>query len=199
MVQASHNAWRMQMLGHKASHVVPFAWMQVLGLLLGVVASGCTANVNPEQAKALAEIEKLGGKVTFDEKSREKSVIGVNMSGTTVTDAGLEHFKGLSQLQELYLTDTKVTGAGLEHLKGLTNLQRLDLMNTKVADAGLEHIKGLTRLGWLNLWGTKVTDAGLNPLAGLTTLQSLNLLFTDVTADGVKRLQQALPNCKIVH
>jgi hypothetical protein len=33
----------------------------------------------------------------------------------------------------------------------------------------------------------------------LTTLQSLNLLFTDVTADGVKRLQQALPNCKIVH
>jgi len=110
----------MQMLGHKPSHVAPFAWMQVLGLLLGVVASGCTANVNPEQAKALVEIERLGGKVPFDEKSRAKSVIGVNLSGTKVTDAGLEHFKGLTQLQELCLTDTKVTGAGLEHLKGLT-------------------------------------------------------------------------------
>jgi hypothetical protein len=72
-------------------------------------------------------------------------------------------------------------------------------MNTKVADVGLEHLKGLTRLGWLNLWGTKVTDVGLNPLAGLATLQSLNLLFTDVTTDGAKRLQQTLPNCKIVH
>jgi uncharacterized protein YjbI with pentapeptide repeats len=189
----------MQMLGQKPLYVAPLAWMQVLGLLLGVVASGCTANVNPEQAKAIAEIEKLGGKVTFDEKSREKSVIGVNLSGTTVTDAGLEHLKGLTQLQELSLTDTKVSGAGLEHLKELTNLQRLDLMHTEVTDAGLEGLKELTNLKGLNLWGTKVTDAGLERLRGLTKLQWLNLLGTAVTADGVRQFQQALPNCKIVH
>ena len=53
----------MQMLGQKPLYVAPLARMQVLGLLLGVVASGCTANVNPEQAKAVAEIERLGGKV----------------------------------------------------------------------------------------------------------------------------------------
>ena len=45
----------------------------------------------------------------------------MNLSGTKVTDAGLEHLKGLTQLQELDLTDTKVTGEGLEHLKELTN------------------------------------------------------------------------------
>jgi len=31
----------------------------------------------------------------------------------------------------------------------------------------------------------------------LTALQSLNLLFTQVTDAGVKKLQEALPDCKI--
>ena len=44
-----------------------------------------------------------------------------------MTDAGLEHLKGLSQLQRLDLASTQVTDAGLEHLKGLTQLQTLDL------------------------------------------------------------------------
>ncbi len=40
----------------------------------------------------------------------------------------------------------KVTDAGLKHLKGLTNLQSLDLGQTQVTDAGLEPLKGLTQL-----------------------------------------------------
>ena len=45
------------------------------------------------------------------------------LDGTQVTDAGLEHLKGLSRLQELYLDGTQVTDAGLEHLKGLSQLK----------------------------------------------------------------------------
>ena len=41
--------------------------------------------------------------------------------------------------------------AGLEHLKGLTQLQGFELKDTKVSDAGLEHLKGLTELQWLYL------------------------------------------------
>ena len=37
----------------------------------------------------------------------------------------LEHLKGLTQLQELWLDDTKVSDAGLEYLKGMTQLQWL--------------------------------------------------------------------------
>ena len=44
-----------------------------------------------------------------------------------VTDAGLEHLKGLTSLQILVARQTQVTDAGLEHLKGLTSLQGLDL------------------------------------------------------------------------
>ena len=82
------------------------ALMLVLGLSLAVVASGCAARVNPEQAKAVAEIEKLGGTVTFDEKSRDKAVVSVDLHCTKVTDAGLGHLKGLTKLQSLNLRGT---------------------------------------------------------------------------------------------
>ena len=59
---------------------------------------------------------------------------------------------------------TKVSDAGLKHLKGLTQLRRLDLDRTKVSDAGLEHLKGLTQLRRLDLGDTKVTDAGVKKL-----------------------------------
>ena len=42
--------------------------------------------------------------------------------------------------------DAKISDAGLKHLNGLTQLQDLNLMGTKVSDAGLEHLKGLTQL-----------------------------------------------------
>ena len=69
---------------------------------------------------------------------------------------------------------------------------------TKMTDARLEHLKGLENLRWwLYLNGTNVTDAGLEHLTGLSNLEALDLTGTRVTAEGVKKLQQALPNCKI--
>jgi hypothetical protein len=57
--------------------------------------------------------------------------------------------------------ETEVTDGGLIHLKGLTNLRLLDLMGTKVSDAGMAHLKALTHLTDLNLMDTKVTDVGV--------------------------------------
>ncbi len=101
------------------------------------------AEPNADQAKAIAEIEKLGGKVTVDEKSPGKPVIGVDLEFTKVTDAGLARIKDLPQLQSLNLSGTKVTDVGLEHLKGLTRLQTLYLWGTHVTDAEMEHLKGV--------------------------------------------------------
>ena len=41
------------------------------------------------------------------------------------------------------------------------------------------------------------TDAGLEHLKGLSNLQELYLGKTQVTDEGIKKLQQALPNCEI--
>src|SRR4030042_1383652 len=76
----------------------------------------------------------------------------LGLNGTNVTDAGLEHLKGLTELTRLALYDTKVSDLGLRHLKGLTHLKRLCIRGTdphvrscgtKVPDAELEHLKGL--------------------------------------------------------
>jgi hypothetical protein len=147
------------------------------------------------------------------------SVVEVDLHETGVSDAELEHLEGLDQLQTLRLYGTNVSDAGLEHLKGLNQLQTLELYDTNVGDAGLEHLKGLSRLQLLALTHTKVTDAGLEHLKGLSQLrtlalsqtevmehlkglaqlQALHLSSTEVTNEGVQRLQQSLPNCKIEH
>ena len=149
----------------------------------------------PEEV--IAAIKKLGGQVKVD---NNKAVVEVRLVGRQdlLTDAGLEHLKGLTNLQTLYLSGTKVTDAGMEHLKGLTELQVLYLSGTQVTDAGLEHLKGLTNLRILALRNTNVTDAGLEHLKGLTNLIYLGLNNTNVTDAGVKKLQQALPICKII-
>ena len=72
-----------------------------------------------------------------------------------------------------HTTNTEVTDFGLEHLKSLTSLQTLDLRRTNITDAELVHLEGLTRLRELRLDRRYVTNAG------------------------VKKLQTALPNCRI--
>jgi len=86
--------------------------------------------------------------------------------GGKVTDAELKQLlKGLENLEDLDLYRTNITDAGLEHVKGLKNLRYLNLhWQKKVTDAGLEHLKGLERLRHLDLRGTKVTDGGVENL-----------------------------------
>jgi len=142
-------------------------------------------------------IEELGGRVKVDEN---KAVVVLDLNACNFPDAGLVHLKGLTKLEGLGLDYSEVTDAGLEHLKGLTNLRTLSLEDTSITGAGLVHLKGLTKLKTLHLSHTKVTDAGLVHLEGLTELERLFLYNTGggkVTDAGVKKLQQALPNCKI--
>jgi hypothetical protein len=117
---------------------------------------------------------------------------------TNVSGAGLAHLQGLNQLQLLDLFGSKVNDVGLAQLQGFRRLQLLGLQDTNVSDAGLAHLRRLSQLQQLVLTGTKVTDAGLVHLQGLSQLQALYLANTKITNDGVRKLHQALPNCKIL-
>ena len=115
-----------------------------------------------------------------------------------VTDNDLEHLRALTKLESIDLGNSNITDAGLEHLKRLTNLETLFLGNTQITDIGLEHLKGLANLQYLHLSRTSVTAAGLEHLKGMKRLKVLVLFQTNVTDDAVKKLQLALPNCKIM-
>jgi hypothetical protein len=138
--------------------------LPILTLSLVFASSTWAAEPSADQAKAIAAIEKLGGKVTVDEKSPGKPVIGVTFSHMAIPDAGLEYLKGLPNLQNLDLSETEDTDAALEHIKRLTQLRVLHLERSWVFDASLEKIEGLTQLQGLYLRGCElVTDAGLDP------------------------------------
>jgi Leucine-rich repeat (LRR) protein len=144
-------------------------------------------------ADPVAALKKLGATIKQNEQGE---VVEVSLRNRKLTDAGLVHLKGLTNLQTLSLGGTRITGAGLVHLKGLAKLETLNIRDCQIRDAGLVHLKGLTTLQDLSLGRTEVSDAGLVHLKGLTTLQWLTLPF-QITDAGVADLQKALPSCKI--
>ena len=84
-------------------------------------------------------------------------------------------------------------------LKELRELRRLGLSSTAANDASLVDLKDMSSLEWLDLGFTAVTDGGLVHLRGFSELKVLRLDGTPVTNEGIKELQQALPNCEIIH
>ena len=173
----------------------------IFGLFLTFTACAATRTADP--LPAAAELQKLGGQFTPDEKAPGKPIIGLNLSNVPITDATLVYLDAFPHLQQLDLGHTKklqqatITDAGLIHVAPLKELRRLSLTSTPVTDHGLAQLQGLTHLESLNLEGTKVTDAGLKQLKSLTHLQRLKLAGSKVTDAGVEKLQQALPQCKI--
>lgn len=181
------------------------AWLrEVLGqdFFANVVAAQVNTDSGMEKLKAFPHIQSL-------------QIVGA------VTDAGMKHVKGLSQLRELLLQGVPITDAGVAHVEDMSELRTLDLAATRITDHGLEHFKGLRQLQLLSIWGNQITDTGLGCLKTLSQLRTLSLYRTQitdaglehlkalpqlntlvlgetaVTDEGMKKFQQARPNCKI--
>jgi hypothetical protein len=180
----------------------------ILTTLVAIGMSWLTVTMQRQRREfAAAEaIKKMGGIALSGEPTwlgkllRDDSLVSVtyvDLQEKTVTDAWLVHLHGLDRLRWLTLDSTKVTDAALVRLQGLRQLDGLSLNSTKVTDAGLAHLQGMGQLEYLSLEHTQITDAGLLHLHGLSQLHWLNLYDTKVTDEGAKKLQQALPNCRI--
>src|SRR5947209_13191588 len=106
------------------------AYVCVVALL--ILSSGAA---RADEASAVKAVEKLGGKVTRDDKLPGKPVIEVNLAGSKVTDGGLKELKDLKHLTSLNLGWAKVTDVGLKELKELKQLTSLSITYTSVTDA----------------------------------------------------------------
>jgi hypothetical protein len=110
----------------------------------------------------------------------------------TISDAGLVHLGGLTQLWSLDLGGLPITDAGLAAIKDLPALMSLYLSRTEVKGTGLAQLKSLPRLDILYLNGCEVTEEGLKSLAGATGLQYLSLNGVPLTPEALPLLK-ALP------
>ena len=63
------------------------------------------------------------------------------MQGTQITDAGLEHLKGMSKLRYLDLQETRITDAGLDIIKGWSQLRRLTFASWQITYERVQKLK----------------------------------------------------------
>ncbi|TWU09513.1 Leucine Rich repeats (2 copies) [Symmachiella macrocystis] len=190
---------------------LPRTWTIVLLGVVLLVGGGALMVWLPyhRNQTAIAEVERLGGytesvivrpawipNVVDDEDLwLFERVIVVDLTASQVSYVGLEHLRGLTNLEELWMDRTQVTDVGLEYVRRLNNLRTLSLIDTQVSDAGLEHISQLISLRTLTLDNTQISDAGLEHLLQLTNLKVLWLDGTQVTDAGTEKLRKALPDC----
>ena len=120
----------------------------------------------------------------------------LDLSDTNVTGSGLEGLH-LPQCEWLNLSRTKIADDQLRHLSRAPKLEVLELDETAISERGLVHLQALKNLQNLSLEGTFVTDAAVDALRSFTTLQQLSVRGTRLTPDGIRRLSQALPQCRI--
>lgn len=112
----------------------------------------------------------------------------LRLSRSTVSDDGVRYLAQLSSLRSLDLGGTKISDAALQHVSKIQTLKYLDLRHTAVTDEGVSQLSSLVSLRWLNLVKTKVTGAKLDTLAPLRHLEDLILGGSPVNDEGVRRL-----------
>jgi len=144
-----------------------------------------------------------------------KSLRLINLWNTKITNDGLSYLAQLPFLDTIFLGATDISDEGLKHLSKLTRLRCLWLtksnrkkgneiatagsVNLKITDAGMHHLGALTSLEYLSASDTDITDKSVNILSQLSSLRRLDVSGTKITEEGIRKLQAALPDCRIIN
>lgn len=145
-------------------------------------------------AREIKSLDMSGTKVTDSGLEQLKDFLNLRelkLRGTNISDEGLRHLAALKELRSLELENTQIMGPGLGHLKSLPKLESLDLSKTKLTDSGLEHARGLKQIKVLSIRNTAVTDQGLSHVVALTQLESLSV-GPMTTAAGLEQLDKLI-------
>ncbi len=122
----------------------------------------------------------------------------LNLNNTSITDAGMPVLHRTPNLRELWLATTQISDLSLPHVSHLTQLEVLSLNGTHITDRGLTHLTPLTNLKTLDLGRTQITDASLACLASFNKLEVLGIQSTDISDEGARTLVQPLDPCEIL-
>ncbi|MDP6059928.1 MAG: hypothetical protein QGH33_13600, partial [Pirellulaceae bacterium] len=121
----------------------------------------------------------------------------VNLSGTSIGDAGLSCLRNLEDLRELWLTGTRVSDEGLKVISEFSHLKSISLARTQVSDTGIARFRSLTALEVLHIGETEVSDDGLQYLRELHQLKEVYVNESRVTTTGASELSDAISTVQV--
>jgi Leucine Rich Repeat (LRR) protein len=171
------------------------AWFNGLPKLGGGVNKGLDPDrfkkLTEDGAKALKELTLGGHAYQPDGK------LGGHLE---LKDADYRYLRGLPALETLKFPENNLGDEALAQIGQIKTLKSLMLMENKITNGGLKHLSGLPALTQLDLrWNKQLDDTCLPHLVKLTGLKELNVFQTQISAEGVKKLEKALPNCKVIN
>ncbi len=149
--------------------------------------------------RALAELNAVGIRAARLSLAGPGVEVSTALVGEAATDQTLLLLHGLEPaLLRLDLSGSQVTNQGIESLAAFRELRVLHLGRSKIGNASLLTIASLPALEVLNLHGTGIGDPGINALHTHPTLRRIYLWQTDVTDTGVQALAAARPQLRII-
>ncbi|MEQ1852604.1 MAG: G protein-coupled receptor LGR4 [Chthoniobacteraceae bacterium] len=106
-----------------------------------------------------------------------------------LTDAGMEHFAGLKNLETFSFVGTGITGKAYAKCTGWTKVTRVSHRGSSIDDEGLQQLcEHLPNLESISLAHAKFTDVGAPHLAKLTKLKGLELGTNNATPQTLTHL-----------
>lgn len=106
-----------------------------------------------------------------------------------LTDAGMETFAGLTNLETFSFVGTQITGKAYAKCAGWTKVTRVSHRGSQINDEGLKELcDHLPNLESISLAHAQFTDAGAVHLAKLTKLKGIELGTHHATAAALKPL-----------
>lgn len=176
-------------------------------LSVGCVVLGAMVNRAQRQARAVAMVEQLGGRVLYEHETKSDG----NWPPRDLPPPGpawlrerigIDYFDHLVDvnlgIERERLPESRTADEHLADLRHLPRLRELGLVNARISDEACRHLATLQALEVLYLSGTHVTDAGLVRIARLRKLQDLRLEYCNITSDGIASLS-ALPELTFLH
>lgn len=127
--------------------------------------------------------------------SGKKRLSSLDLFGTSVTDAGLQHVAERFSLRSFHLSSDVVTAEGVRGV--LASPQLRSCMLTRVPAVGDEifaDLSACTDLAELYLEGTGITDQGIGAIVGLPKLWSLVIKNTAITDAGISSIGSSSVN-----
>ena len=97
----------------------------------------------------------------------------------------------------LRLSHNSIHGTGFENYHNATELHWLDLSGCPITNEGLRAIVQIPRLLHLSLNHTPVDNSAIELMQKIKSLKGLGLNGTKITKEGVAKLRELLPECRI--